>query len=584
MKKILAFILAILMISTCFISCDMDDDDDKSSNWIDSLLKAGTESESVASTENNFGGNNYGGNNYGGNNYGNNNYWNGSEYSSGTNKTTIKSTNEYGEEKFESVVVPDSSFFGGDTLYILCRNSRNATKEWYSEITEDEVDEVVAMRNEHVTDALNVNVSYIPIASSNYDDCLDKFTKAIADDVNGGTHNYDIIANYAYAGANASVRDYIANMNDKNIFPYFDFSLPCWNQSMVHSTKINNKLYYITGDINLSTFNSTMVVYLNKDVYNRKKSSYDPADLQDLAIEGDGKEGGFTFYELYSWASRANSVQELNGEDGYQHDDFHAISAGFNSIPLDALPYAWDLEYVTTNADGSHKYNIIGNNKIERAIEKARMLFDGSISQGVCNDDNTGWCYLGGYSEPITHFARDRSIFTLHLLYSSEDDNTMLRTMNSEYGLLPIPKYDEDQIDYGTTAHQSYTLITVIDHSRSDVPTKGELVSAYLQYSTEESYTNVRGYYINRIVKPKYFGADDTNGSVTKSIKIFNIISSNIEFDFLSVYAPQLNGVLNTCWRNAVIEGMTAKDAYEADQATFDYCIENLDSWLDIKK
>ena len=139
-----------------------------------------------------------------------------------------------------------------------------------------------------------------------------------------------------------------------------------------------------------------------------------------------------------------------------------------------------------------------------------------------------------------------------------------------------------------TTAHDSYTLMTVIDHSESTVPTKGEEISAYLQLSNEESITNVRGYYINKIVKPKYFGTDDTNGYVKKSIQIFDIIANNIEFDFLSVYAPQLNGVLNQCWRHVVAgyhnaDASTAQEAYECDKAIYDDMLAEVDSWLGLK-
>ena len=126
--------------------------------------------------------------------------------------------------------------------------------------------------------------------------------------------------------------------------------------------------------------------------------------------------------------------------------------------------------------------------------------------------------------------------------------------------------------------------MTVINHD----DTKGEMVSAYLQYSTEESYTNVRGYYINRIVKPKYFGTDDTNGSVTKSIEIFNIIADHVEFTFISVYAPQLNGILNQCWRD-VVRGRhsggatTAQGAYESDKSNYDTMLDEVDKWLGLK-
>ena len=503
----------------------------------------------------------------------------------------VQDTDEFGQVKFTSVVPVDELDYEGESLKILHRDHLPSQREWYKDTTEDDLDEVIAMRNEAVAEKLNIDVQYEAMASSDYEDCLSTFSTAIMEDVQNDFHYYDIVANYAYAGASQAIRNYVANLADKEVFPYFEFSLPCWNQAIVNTTLINDQLYYITGDLNLSTFDKSIVVFINKTMYNEKKGADDPEDLQDLALEGydsvnkKGQAGGFTYDDLYRWST---VVEETNGEAGYQHDDFHAISAAFNSIPLDAFPYAWDLEYLTENADGSHEYNVVGNNKIEEAITKAQNLLNGQISQGVANDDNTGGCSLGGYSEPISHFAADKSIFAIHLLYCTEEDNTTLREMESEFGILPMPKYDADQENYGTTAHDSYTLMTVIDHSKSSTPTKGEMISAYLQYSTEESYTNVRGYYINRIVKPKYFGTDDTNGAVTKSIELFNIIADNVEFTFISVYAPQLNGVLNNCWRDVVrgqhdLGATTAEGAYSSDQANYDTALEEVDSWLGLK-
>ena len=468
-------------------------------------------------------------------------------------------TNEYGEETFTSVVPVDTLDFKGETIKIVHRDALNVQREWYKDTASDELDEVIAVRNEAVAEKLNLEIAYQPLASSDYEECLDLFTSAIKEDVDTGAHNYDVMANYAYAGANVAVRDYIADLNDKDIFPYFEFSLPCWNQAIVSTTTVNDHLFYVTGDINLSTFDKSIVVFLNKTMYNDKKTDDDPDDLQDVAIKGY-----WDYEDLYRWST---VFEDNNGEDGAQHDDFYGISADYGSIPLDAFPYAWDLDYLNTEADGTHSYNIVGNQKIEDAIVKVQNLLNGTISAGVNNADNTGSCSLGGYSEPITHFANDKCIFTLHLLYCTEDDNVLLRSMESEFGLMPIPKYDEEQQNYGTTAHDSYTLMTVIDHSESSVPTKGEEISAYLQYSTEESYTNVRGYYINRIVKPKYFGTDDSNGSVSKSIEIFNMIADNVEFTFISIYAPQLNGVLNSCWRNVVTGSSTATTAQAAYEA-----------------
>ena len=557
MKKILALLLSTLMLCTCLFSCEellFDEDytgDSIQGGLFDNLFEDGTNETEKNNTTN-----------------------------KATNKATNNSTetNEYSKETFTAVVPVDTLDFDGEPLTILHRDAYNVQREWYSETIEDELSEMILIRNEWVSKKLNIEVNYMPLASSNYEDCLDLFTAAIREDVDTDAHNYDIVANYAYAGANVAVRDYIADLNDKEVFPYFEFSLPCWNQAMVRNTMANGQLFYITGDINLSTFDKSIVMFLNKTMYNEKKSNTDPDDLQDIAIEGT-----WDYEDLYRWTT---VFDDTNGEDGAQHDDFYGISTGFGSIPTDALPYAWDLEYLTEEPDGTHSYNIVGNQKIENAIVKAQNLLNGAISAGVNNADNTCSCSLGGYSEPIAHFANDKCVFAIHLLYANNEDNVMIRSMDSEFGLLPMPKYDESQENYGTTAHDSYTLMTVIDHSESSIPTRGEEISAYLQYSTEETYTGIRGYYVNKIVKPKYFGTNNSNDSVSKSIEIFNMIADNIEFDFLSVYAPQLHGVLNSCWRNVVTGSSTyttAEAAYEADKANFDTALDEVDSWLGLK-
>ena len=497
-----------------------------------------------------------------------------------------KETDEFGQEKFTSAIDVDSMDFEGKKLTVLHRDDIRYQREWYKEEADivDDLDEVIAARNESVEGDLNLDVEYVALCQDGYQECKADFTAAIqADHPSGsGLNQYDIVANYAYAGADAGVRDLIANLNDKETFPYFDFSLPCWNQAIVKTNTVNNKLYYITGDLNLSTFDKTIVVFLNKTQYDAKKASVTdaPDDLQELAIAGNNATGGFTYEELYKWASLYEDTDANSTDDC---GDFHAISAGFESVPLDAFPYAWDLGLLKTEANGKHAYSIEGNTKVDEALTKIKNILSATVSEGVCNENRTQGCTaFGGYSEPISHFANNVSVFTLHFLYCSDDDNMAIRNMTSEIGLLPMPKYDAEQKNYGTTAHDSYTLMTVIDHSESATPTKGEMISAFLQYSTEESYTNVRGYYINRIVKTKYFGQND---SVSMSVEIFDIIASNIIFDFFSVYAPQLNDVFNNCWRyvvtgDAQATGSTPAEAFANDKTTYDEALEKLDTWL----
>ena len=484
----------------------------------------------------------------------------------------VKETDIYGQVKFESAVPANPEMEVTD-LVIAYRDDTRYSREWFSaDGATDELSTVITIRNDTVNKKIGTNIKYEMLGNGNYETCRSAYRDTLVADVTNGSHQYDIIATYANAGADLEIRDCLANLADKTMFPYFDFALPCWNQTVVNKTKVNNKLYYVTGDLNLSTFDASIVTFVNKKLYNEMKQDGDPADIQDVAIEGK-----WDYEEMYKWSSRYVDT-DANGSNDCA--DAHGISVAWNSIPLDAFPYAWDLDYVT-EAGGKHAYNITGNAKITDALTKVTNLLSAGVNQGVTNSDNAANCTLtNGRSEPIIHFVNDRAVFVMHKLWATPEDSAAMVAMPSEFGLLPVPKYDKNQANYGTTAHDSYTLMVVLNHTTGDKPTYGKAISAWLQLSTEASYTDVRGYYINRIVKPSYFGVNDESGTVTKSIKLFNTIADNVEFEFVSIYAPQLGQVLNTCWREAAMNSTTAEAQYETNKDLFDMNIASLDEWL----
>jgi hypothetical protein len=483
-------------------------------------------------------------------------------------KDTEKQTNEYGEESFSGSLPIQDLDFGGAELTILVRDNVICSREWHKESPEDELDEAVAMRNAAVEATLNLKMKYQMVPDASYDAFAEAFNGMITDDIVSDMHNYDIAANFAYAGAYPSVREFAANLNDKEMFPHFDFSLPCWNQAIVQNTTINGRLHYVAGDINLSMFDAAMVIWYNKTLYDAKKDDTDPENIQTHALAGL-----WTYDDLYAWTEL---YENSNGADeGKDAADTYGLSISHskrgNPNPHDAIPYAWDLEFVLTNNDGTHSFNIEGNTKAEDALTKFRKLIyaEGSRKNGSVNN-----------------FAAGHYVFWTGSIYPNEDANMTIRQMEDKYGLLPWPKYEATQENYGTTSQDYYTLMTVLDHAESSVTTLGDEISAYLQFATEESYTSVRGYYFNRIIKPKYFGVDNSEGTVTNSIALFDIIVDNIEFDYWTIYSPQLNDVA-WLWRDAVgtEDGgeVSLESIYMSEEDLYKQMIEETDAWLGLR-
>ena len=442
----------------------------------------------------------------------------------------------------------------GEEITILIRDNVLYSREWYKESPEDELDEAVAMRDSHVQKDLNVNIKYELVPDASRDTFATNFNKMIADDVNSGRHKYDIASISAYASTYASVRGYAANLKDIELFPYFDFSLPCWNQSIVNNTTINGRLHYIAGDINISMFDSATILWFNRTLYSENREDNDPQNLMQYAIDGK-----WTYADLYTLASRFY----IEGED--DKEGFYALGIYDSeyAAPYDAIPYAWNLDFVVKNNEGTHSFSFENNNKAEEALIKFRTLLDAKGTRKNASLEN---------------FAGGHYMFWASPIYWGSDDNYAIREMEDHYGILPIPKYEASQEKYGTTAKDNYNLITVLDHSKSTLSTKGGAISAYLQLSAEESYMDVRPYYSMRIIIPAS-GASDVKIILND---IFNQIVDNIEFDYLSIYSPQLNNIA-WLWGDTVDAPGTLESAYLQNKDAYEQALKDTDAWLGLK-
>ncbi len=461
----------------------------------------------------------------------------------------------------------DELDFEGEELCVLLRANVLTERQWYKEAPEDNLDEAIANRNRTAEETLNICVNYEIMPYADFNSCATNFNNLIITDISHGFHYYDIADHWAYTGAYASIRDCQANLLDEDMFPFFDFSLPCWNQSVCTEAVVNNRLHLITGALNTTQYDMAPVIWYNKTLYNLKKESTDQEDIQDLALAGQ-----WTYDELYMWSKRL--YEDSNGEEGKQEDDTYAFAtqtANLNNQPLpkDALATAFDIDLLETYSDGRHYYNIIGNEKAATARTMWINLFK---QHGTWGDGAS-----------VNNFAAGRYLFWASTMYPSKQANMTIREMEDEYGLLPLPKYDSDQAQYQTSSQDSYSLMSVLDHGESTIPTRGDTISAYLQFATELSYTSVRDSYFDSVIKPKFFGNEDT-AVVVKSEVIFDIIVDNITFDFWQIYSPQLND-LAWKWRTSLLEDYPPLEmAYSAEREGFDQAIKELDTWFGLKQ
>lgn len=495
----------------------------------------------------------------------------GKESSKGTGKPTEtqKQTDIYGQEAITPITDWSTLDFEGEELNVLVRNDEKVSREWEREdVGDDELDLAIANRNEVVEGNLGVNVEITLVGGSEWNEWFDSFSPIIIQDVDNGLHSVDIVANFGYSGMRSGLRDYYVNLLDKDTFPYFNFGLNCWNQAMVNNGTVNGRLFICTGDMNLSLFDAAMIMWHNKDLYEKLREDDDPKDIQDTIMAGD-----WTFAELYKWASYYVPASTGSGDCS---DIYGTYIQGepYPTQPNDAIVHAWQLSFINTEADGTHSFNLVGNTKAEQALTDFRTLY--SAGGNFWENRDTCTCGTGG------HFVSGGVLFKGDVLFWDKAGNNAIREMEDTYSIAPWPKYDETQTNYATTSQDYFTGMSVLDHAKSSVPTKGEAVSAYLQYATEYSYTHVRGYYFERIIKPKFFGTDDSDGHVTKSVSIFVTIIDNLQFDFATIYGQMIESVVSNVWRYTVHGGGSIESKYNSNKQAYDDALHELDIWFEL--
>jgi hypothetical protein len=129
------------------------------------------------------------------------------------------------------------------------------------------------------------------------------------------------------------------------------------------------------------------------------------------------------------------------------------------------------------------------------------------------------------FPNSLKKLSEDTALFTVNMLGGT----TYLREMESDYGILPLPKLNADQAGYTGFVHNGFSVFgipaTVED---------GDRVTAFLEAMAAESYRRVTYAYYDTALKVQY--ARDPVAA-----EMLDIISAGVVFDFAYVYNQSLN-------------------------------------------
>lgn len=288
----------------------------------------------------------------------------------------------------------------------------------------------------------------------------------------------------------AAVDGYLTNMER---LAYLNLGKPWYSKVINDSMTIDGKLFFAYSDECLQMFESAILLMFNKDMM---------TDLQLEIPYSIVQDGQWTFDMFHQYTSAA--LMDLDGDGSYKKGDQFGIMTNIDFF----FPSFWicaDTLSVAKGADDIPYFNIPGNERWISSMEYVVQLL------------NENLVYLESAAkrtETVQYFTQRESLFCMSTLGRMP----ITRDMEDDMGILPLPKYDEEQENYRSRVIDGW--LHVVPATVSDT----EYVSIIMEALACESYKNVFPAYYDNFVSHKILRDEE-------SIAMMNLIKDTRVLD-----------------------------------------------------
>lgn len=404
-----------------------------------------------------------------------------------TSDDTTTADTTVSEETVEEELTDDlpDVRYDGTTFTMFIRNHDAFFNEMYIEESDsDLMNDAIYERNRRVEERFGVEFDVVRSSGD--------YGAQAKDSILAGDDTYDLLVVHARSLNSYAQENLLYDWNDD--LKYIDLDKPWWSQDARKNLSIGGRLYSCPGDITYLTLGSTNAMLFNKQV------------AEDIKIEGlyqtaiDGKWTFDYFTQLCKDVAR-----DLNGDDQIKiNDDLVGYATAYWVGAINIL-YSGGQRVATKDENDE----LVLTLNSERTIEIFEKFFDFTDSEaGYVQQENDGVKYTDLFSEGKLLFT-DMNLRNI----------STLRDMNTDFGILPWPKFDENVDKYYSNVDAGSNLLCVPITAKDP-----EMVSIILEALAADSHSNVIQKYYEVTLQTKYSRDDE-------SVKMLDLINEGIVFD-----------------------------------------------------
>ena len=333
--------------------------------------------------------------------------------------------------------------FGGYNVRILTR-ADTGTGTWFTlDVTAEEengdaINDAVFRRNQKIEEDYNITIERISEEGADH-------VNLITQSVLAGDDTYDLVLSYLQNLSSVASEGYLLDLNSLSSL---DLSNPCWDVVGNSCLEVNGKMYFAMGDINITDNDATYSTLFNKEII---AEFPDMPDLYALV-----EEGSWTLDKLKEYSIMVTSDVDGNGQMEWDTDRYGLISQYEVGV---AMLLGSGQKTVDIGSDGFLKYNL--NN--EKIVEGFELIYDFFADQSYqLIADAPAYSSVTDLWNTLARggFKAGRALF-----YIGPTANVrLIRDMEADFGILPVPKLTEDQDKY-------YSMLQAGNATAYSIPT-----------------------------------------------------------------------------------------------------------------
>ncbi|MDD4772908.1 MAG: hypothetical protein PHZ09_04810 [Eubacteriales bacterium] len=339
-----------------------------------------------------------------------------------------------------------------------------------------------------------------------------------------------------YDAGSISVEGMLVDLKDVE---YLDLSQRWWSQATNDSLTIANKQFYATGEIFIIDNKSTRVFFFNKDMigdYNLDNP---------YTLVKDNK------WTLESYFALNEAVkQDLNGDNlmKFEDDCFGTMA----QTTLGSVLYLASGELITAKDENDIPYITCDT---DRALTIMSTIAEKvSRSESISLSEST--LVNGSYPDNLVYFQEGRTLFAPEVLYHIET----MRGCDVDIGIIPPPKYDENQDDYYCYADGWCVNVVSVPVTNDDTGKTGFILEAM----AADSLNNLTPAYYDICLTSKYVRDEE-------SVEMLDLIFSKVVMDNANIFSW---GSLQATVSSAIASGTEIASAIESKRSATEKAIE----------